>query len=224
MYFLKKLDLMHESNRQNHNIPNENKDFTSHIPVAISVGEDSFEFEIRKNEKSKLFLVSGKQRVYLSDFDIMNIILHMNTEDQNWFLKQFIGLYNGNAEPFYLVIGHEKFQCYGIPSFPNGKQLMLFSDTSIDCDLFIALANFVFAKDSCWERMSNMEGFGKTTLLKFISLIAYYGSNCSKGRGFLKSISFPVNRSFRDAYIKVKGYKAFEGSNAQKKFDISLYM
>ena len=76
MRFLEKIDLIHESNRKNLNIPKENREFTSHIPITISVGEVSYGFEIRKKEKSKLLLSSGKQRIYLSDFDIINIILN----------------------------------------------------------------------------------------------------------------------------------------------------
>lgn len=80
MRFLEKIDLIHESNRKNLNIPKENREFTSHIPITISVGEVSYGFEIRKKEKSKLLLSSGKQRIYLSDFDIINIILNMSRE------------------------------------------------------------------------------------------------------------------------------------------------
>lgn len=222
MRFLEKIDLIHESNRKNLNIPKENREFTSHIPITISVGEVSYGFEIRKKEKSKLLLSSGKQRIYLSDFDIINIILKMSREDQSWFIEQFISFYNGKAVPFSMIIGFERFDCRGIDHFPSKKKLLLFSDTSIDYDMFIAIVNFILEKDRCWEEISNMVGFSKTTLVKFIALVSYYSSNRTKGKHFLQSISYPVFNSFQDAYNT--GSKLFEDINVQKVFDISLYI
>lgn len=77
MSFLKRIDKLHKENRSVYGIETSNNDFSSFInvePVDISLTQ---KFIIRKQEKAKLLLVSGKQRVYLSDNDIISTILDM---------------------------------------------------------------------------------------------------------------------------------------------------
>ena len=110
MSFLKKIDELHEENKITYGIKSSNNDFSSFFciePVGTSLNK---KFIIRKQKKSKLLIVSNSQRVYLSDYHIISTILSMKKTYINWFLNEFIKLYNEDYKPFKFKIVNENFE------------------------------------------------------------------------------------------------------------------
>lgn len=221
MLFLQEIDKIYEDTRRKYDIPARNVDFSAFIPIRITIEGRDFSFLIRKGKKAKLLILSGKQQVYLSDVQIMNTILSMEPTDVEWFLGQFVDLYQGRGTEISLHFNRKKYTYTGIHAYPNEKKLMLFSDTSIDISCFCCLLNFIFSKDTCWEDISKTPGFGKKTLCKYISVIDFHYRGSTYSREFLANIHYPIEHSAPSEFIEKR--HLFEKVDFIKTFDISAY-
>lgn len=219
MSFLKKIDELHNENKIVYDIEPSNSNFSSFIcvePIGVSLTK---KFIVRKQKKSKLLIVSGKQRVYLADFHIISTILDMDQIYVSWFLNEFIKLYNGVYKPFKFKVINEEFEGVGINYFPKQRKILLFSDTEIDINDFIFILNFVFSKDKQWEIDSSQENFSKRTIIKYITLIDYYANRSEHSKVFLSKIGYPIDKPLRTY--------AFDDnvlSSEINSFDISKYL
>ena len=222
MEFLQAIDAIYSERRQEYNVPDNNKDFSCHIPVEVRKGTYSFLFEVRKREKAKLFLLLGKQKLYLSDIQIINIILAMGKDDIDWFLSQFILLYLESGAPFQLVLDDEIYEFHGIEIYPEEKTIYWLSDSEIEYGYFTALLNYIFSKDHCWEEISKTKDFSKKSLCKYISLIDYYHSHSERSKKFLEEIGCPITIKRPKESKEIN--QAFDDLTCLERFDISLYM
>lgn len=222
MPFLQKIDELFEESRLHYSISSKTDDFHTYIPIEIFNNTHRFQFLIRKGKKAKILIVSGRQKVYLTDYQIISTILSMNDKGIEWFLAQFIALYKGNGVQVNFVLGDAEFAYTGIPSYPEEKTIMLFSDTNIELTYFCFLLNFIFAKDKCWEQISNTPNFGKKTLCKYISIIDYYHNASAYSKAFLEQLGYPVNCPQPTNHINAQ--KAFDKTDCVEKFDISNYV
>lgn len=229
MSFLSHIDLIHQNNRAEYNIPETNRAFRSYIPIAFPAQSSSVSFLIQKAILSKLLILDGAQRVYLSDNNIISTILHMEESDIRWFVDQLIRLYQAKGTPFEFIIDGQQYSFQGIENYHSSKAITLFSDTHIQVQDLVLVMNFVFAKDYCWEHMPISENtskkaksrkdFSKRTLCKYISLIDYYTWKSPRSLDFLKAIGYPTDNK---SLVEVpKEEKMFESTEL---FDISLYL
>ncbi|SDB24940.1 hypothetical protein SAMN02910317_01201 [Ruminococcaceae bacterium FB2012] len=202
-------------------------DYYSHISIASDVIHSSCQFVIRKQKKAKLMLIEGKQKVFLSDIDIINTIIAMSAEDVNWFLSEFVDLYQNKYKKILLNINGTEYNGYGMNYYPKEKSLTLFSDTTITFNDFIFLLNFIFSKDYYWGKMQSDLYFSKRTLSKYISIIDYYAGE-RRSEEYLKNIMFPFeeySNSIGSTYNKSltsKIDKLFKKTLLQ--IDISKYL
>lgn len=219
MSFLTRIDELHFEQRKKYNIDKFNNDFSSFLcvePIDITFNT---KFVIKKQEKAKLLLLSGNQRVYLSDDQIISTILNMEKQYIDWFLDSFIKLYMNQYTKFKFKIKNETFEGIGLCYYPNKYDILLFSDTTIDINEFIFLLNFVFSKDRQWEYDKPIEGYSKRTIVKYIALIDYYANKENRSRDFLSSIGYPISES-KFSFIKNEK-KLFSDLST---FDISKYV
>lgn len=195
MSFLKKIDEIHTYNQEKFGLEAANSDFSSFIniePIGISLKN---KFIIKKQEKSKILIISGKQRVYLSDYHIISTIINSDKKYADFFLKAFIKLYNDEYKPFNFEIAGETFTGIGIDYYPHLFEITLFSDTVIDVNDLIFVLNFIFSKDKQWELDSSTEDFSKSTIVKYISLIDYYVNNSKRSEDYLRQIGYPTDKT-----------------------------
>ena len=177
MSFLQKIDELFEASCLQFSVPLKSDNFHTYIPIEIYNDTHRFQFLIRKGKKSKILILAGQQRVYLTDDQIIRTILSMEDNETEWFLAQFISLYVGNGVQTTLELDKTKFTYTGLPSFPEEKDILLFSDTNIKLSHFCFLLNFIFAKDQCWGKMSNTPNFEKRTFFRIFvtnSLLTSY--------------------------------------------------
>lgn len=220
MLFLEHIDSIHKENIEELAIAKDNSDFKSIIPIQIEYDDRAFDFEIRKSKKSKLFLIDGRQRVYLSDADIIKTILEMTEHDVKWYLTQFIHLYTAQKRTMNIIIDEECYPVQGIPMRREDKVIQLFTDSIIRMNYFSAMLSFVFAKDKCWAEIKDKDFYGKTTLCKFISLIYYYKFRNPISEGYLDSIGLDYCKEQFDPEMDTR---IFKNESAIKMFDISQY-
>ena len=219
MMFLEYIDQLYSEACITFSIPQEPKvSFRWFVLIKPLKWDTTSRFLISKQEKSKLLIMDGRQRVYLSDIQIVNTILNMEKEDQQWFLSQFVKIYKGEVTSFFFKIKSEIFEGQGICRYPQKKPLKLFSDSSIDINDFIFLINFVIYKDLCWSEKIKTPDFYQRTLCKYIALIDYYSLNNVRSKPFLKSIGYPLKRK---RPVDKNGNNVL--FNRVETFDISLY-
>lgn len=126
MNFLNKIDDKYRTVRETFGIQHENTEFSCFIPVETVGYESSCGFYVKKQEKAKLLLVKGKQRVYISDLQILHTILGMKKDDIDWFLQRFIALYMGKTCQIQFRLDGELFDGCGIENYPSKKELHFF--------------------------------------------------------------------------------------------------
>lgn len=230
MEFLELLDQLHKSVKDKHAVSSKDRNFRSYHAIVFDGNSSTGRFIIQKNLiKAKLLIVDGKQKVYLSDDQIIQTILEMPASTINWFLTQMINLYNESGVNFGFSINEQHFDFVGIPYFPSNDTILLPSDTYVTINEFIAIINFIFAKDIAWERIPlsanatqkgyNKDDFSKRTLCKYISLIDYYGLHTSRSIDFFDQIKYPLFDEYPGAVENEKTMFAHT-----ELFDISKYM
>lgn len=219
------IDKIHNNYRKKYLIPDNNQEFSSYIPVKITAAEKNYHYLIWKRDRARLLLLCGEQRIYLSDAEIIETILRMDKAIIEWLLCQFIALYQNKGYQMVLAIDKLSFKSYGIMPYPKQNNMYLFSDSLIDMNYFVFALNFIFYKDRCWEEIGNIEGFGKTTLCKFITLIDYYHNYSKRSKRFLDTIGFPETAYLNISELKNnKIRKLFKEVANIKRFDISDYI
>lgn len=214
MEFLKKLDHIYAEALKTYGIQNNLSSFSCFIPISPIQCKTTCQFLLKKQDKTKLLLISGKQRIYISDIQIINIILAMDFSMVEWFLQQFISLYcEENKQIIRFSINDETFEGHGIRCYPQQKRITLFSDTTIDINDLVFVINFIFCKDQCWETISGIKNFSKDTLCKYLVMIDYYAKKTSASEVFLKANGYPIDSEYP---VHWKSFKT-------EMFDISLY-
>ena len=219
MSFLNKIDTIYNDSRSEFCTEELSETFSSFIsvePVGITLTK---QFVIKKQDKSKLLIVSGKQRVHLSDYQILSTILQLDQCLIEWFIKAFIDLYNKKFRPFNFKIEDEEFQVIGIDYYQEPKEILLFSDTRIDINDFIFVLNFIFSKDYQWEIDKPQKDYSKRTIVKYITLLDYYHKKSERSKEFLEKIGYPTeNKELLDV---PKTKSMFSQINL---FDISKFL
>ena len=142
MEFLELLDQLHKDVAIKHKVAPTDRDFRSYHTIDFGKVSSKGRFTIQKKLiKSKLLIVDGKQRVYLSDSQIIETILEMPSDNIAWFLDQMVNLYNGNGSSFTFTINKQSFDFVGIPYFHQEQVVLLPSDTTVDINEFISIIN-----------------------------------------------------------------------------------
>lgn len=219
MSFLKKIDTIHNDSQSDFCAEELSETFSSFIsiePVGITLTK---QFVVKKQDKSKLLIVSGKQRVHLSDHQILSTILQLDKCLIEWFIKAFIDLYNKKFKPFKFKIEDEEFQVIGIDYYPEPKEILLFSDTRIDINDFIFVLNFIFSKDYQWEIDKPQKDYSKRTIIKYITLLDYYHKKSERSKEFLEKIGYPTENTELLDVPKTKSM-----FSQIKSFDISKFL
>lgn len=222
MPFLQKIDDLFEESCRQYSVSSKSDEFHTYIPIEIYNSTCGFPFLIRKSKKSKLLILSGQQRVYLTDNQIIRTILSMEHQETEWFLEQFISLYTGNGAQVKFVLGETEYTYTGIPPYPEEKTITLFSDTTIELSRFCLFLNFIFAKDRCWEELGSIPNFSKKTLCKYISIIDYDCNKSAYSQAFLEKLGYPVHDHLPSDGDSAQ--KAFEKNDCVEIFDISNYL
>ena len=96
MDFLKIIDDIYANERAHINESDDT--FCCFIEIDPIDQNTTLKFLIKKREKAMLLIVDGKQRVHMSDLQIINCICNMCETDRDWFLCQFIRLLNCNSK------------------------------------------------------------------------------------------------------------------------------
>lgn len=185
---LKKIDCIHEIEKSSFEASSDN--FCCFIPIHSCECDFSCNFLIKKKEKAKLLIVSGKQRVYLSDSQIIKTICAMKQDIVKWFVGEFYQIYKGKYAESTISIGSDQFKINGMNFYDKNVEIQLFSDTIITINDLVFVLNFIFTKDYLWEKMMSIKDYRKNTICKYIVLINYYVNNSEYSKSLLSEVNF----------------------------------
>lgn len=223
MNFLEYIDNIYKKEKNKfHDKKIISKEFCCFIPIKPLEYTSNNKFLIKKQKHSKLFIIIGKQRVYLSDIDIIKTILLLSEDDIRWFIDQFCKLYTYDNNACMFKIKGEEFRGSRIEYIYNEtKNILLYTDSEISINDFIFVINFVLSKDSLWGKVNGLDNFRKITICKYISLLKYYAFKSKEAELFLKKIKYPIkNEKPKDT----KEISRIFNDDSIKEFDISLFM
>ena len=221
MNFLEHIDNTYDEVRNKFNIDVSNEEFSCFISIEPLDYSTKNKFLIKKQKHSKLFIIIGKQRVYLSDIDIIRTILSLDENDIRWFIKQFCNLYVTDNNSCSFKINGKEFNNSGIEYFSIEKEILLYTDSVISINDFIFIINFVLSKDSLWGEIKELGNFRRLTICKYISLLSYHAFKSESAKLFLKDISYPIKKELLVDSKRIS--ELFNNDNIEK-FDISLFV
>lgn len=214
--FLQFLDVEYENDKKKNNVPTENKEYRYYeeiIPINFFRAQ---KFQCLKiNKKSKILICFNNLKVYLSDVDILKIILKMEEEQINWFIDNFIKVYNESYEEFEFIIGKEKFKGIGLPYQNTEKSIYIHTDNEINIDSFIFILNFIISKDylatlrlqESNNDKKNKKNLMKATLCKYISLLKFYYFGDKGIEEFLEGLGYPISENIDNVFSSYRKTK-----------------
>lgn len=209
--FLQYIDETHERYLKKNNI--KNKYFIHYLKLK-SIGISTYEkFYIAKSGKSRILIQHKKVWVDLTDYDIIDIICNLDTEQVLQIIDRLKECYKDNWTNFEFAIDEQKFGGKGIDyrGFDLNKEVELDADFKIKLGDFVFVLNMVLWKDIVGEQYVEKPqdlSLIKKTLIKYITLITYYKFHDMKTRKYLDSIKYPVyeKKDLLKYKMKVKKY------------------
>lgn len=193
--FLAYVDDIHKEYCKKHNI--KNKNFICYLKLKSIDILTHEEFYVAKSGKSRLLICHNNIWVDLTDYDFINIICSF---DQGLALKIVNSLkegYNEKWTDFEFEIERKRFRGKGVnyKEFDLGKAVYLDADFEIGFEDFLFLMNMVLFKDIVGQKYvkkGQKIKLIKKTLIKYITLIAYYKFNDLQAKRYLDSIEYPI--------------------------------
>lgn len=206
--FLQILDKEYEKIRSLQKVQKYNADFAIFKKIEPIGIYSKNNFLCYKKNKTKILFCPKNCKVYLTDQDILNIILSLENNNFTNFLEKFIDLYTGVTFNFRFKIGMKIFEGIGIPYEENNdKKILLYTDNEISINEFIFIINMVLEKDRLYDLQEK-------TLIKYISLLKFYKYKDEKAKRFLEEIEYP----FKSFNINKKTYNSLLLKEIDDKF------
>ncbi len=162
-----------------------NKNFGLDRSLEVSYGTKKYKFLIRKNEKTRFYINENNVRVYLSDYDILELLIDNFSENGNEIINEIIDFLKSKVEDS--TIGER----YGIKIFDESSMSMKeyfmtgmkLKDEDVDLhnkfDLqnlklnsLIVLINLILSKDILSKELTeNVPSYLKKTAYKYIIIL-----------------------------------------------------
>lgn len=102
MNFIEDLDLLLEQEKEKvkkrFGDNSVNKNFGLDRSLEVSCGTEKYKFLIRKNEKTRFYINENNVRVYLSDFDILELLIDNFSEHSNEIINEIINFLNSKVK------------------------------------------------------------------------------------------------------------------------------
>ncbi|KXT97084.1 hypothetical protein SORDD30_01740 [Streptococcus oralis] len=189
MNFIGDLDLLLEQEkekvRKRFGDNSVNKNFGLDRSLEVSYGNKKYKFLIRKNEKTRFYINENNVRVYLSDYDILELLIDNFSENGNEIINEIIDFLKSKVEDS--TIGER----YGIKIFDESSMSMKeyfmtgmkLKDEDVDLhnkfDLqnlklnsLIVLINLILSKDILSKELTeNVPSYLKKTAYKYIIIL-----------------------------------------------------
>lgn len=220
--FLEYIDELHNTYCKKNKI--KNKNFILYLPLkSITIPTDE-EFCVAKSRKSRVLISHNSVYVDLTDYDIINIVCSLDEKSISKILKKLESCYYNNWEDFEFSIERKCYKGKGIDykNLDMDIELCLEADFQINLGDFIFIFNMVLFKDIVGQKYVKKKRklyLIENTLIKYISLIKYYGLNDTQAKKYLDTIGYPLYKKEELLAYKMKVRKydgLFEKNDFEK--------
>mgnify|MGYP000680048310 FL=1 len=162
--------------------------------------------------------------VDLTDYDIINIVCSLDEKSISKILRKLENCYYNNWEDFEFSIERKCYKGKGIDykNLDMDIELCLEADFQINLGDFIFIFNMVLFKDIVGQKYVKRKrklSLIENTLIKYISLIKYYGLNDTQAKKYLDTIDYPLYKKEELLAYKMKVRKydgLFEKNDFEK--------
>ena len=231
MNFIEDLDMLLEQEKEkvkkrfgNNSV---NKNFGLDRSLEVSYGTEKYKFLIRKNEKTRFYINESNVRVYLSDFDILELLIDNFSGNGSEIINEIIDFLKSKVEDS--TIGER----YGIKIFDESSMStkeyfitgMKLKDEDVDLhnkfDLqnfslnsLIVLINLILSKDILSKELAEeAPSYLKRTAYKYIIILKLAVFEDKKVEEALSSRVFSNPDSKELRWKSILHYKNEEGKN-----------
>ena len=193
--FLEYVDNIQKEYCEKHEIRNRN--FICYLELKSIDILTHEKFYVAKSRKSRLLIHHNNIWVDLTDYDIIDIICSFDKELVLKIVDRFKAGYNKEWTDFEFEIQGKRFRGKGInyKDFDLDKEVCLEADFEIRFGDFLFLMNMILFKDIVGQKYVEKEqkiALIRKTLIKYITLIAYYKFNDSQAKSYLDGIEYPI--------------------------------
>jgi len=155
-----------------------------------------------KQRKTRFIIEEELDRVkvYLTDTDIIELIMDLETELFNKLMESFHQLYLGHGEEFSFEIGEDEYSVLGLKFSQNEKdfyfssQIETRADVTISFEDLVYLINLILAKEAAAMELTKEISFDrlKRQLAKYIVLSKFYREGDKVCEEYLKEINYNI--------------------------------
>ena len=178
------------------------KGYIEYFPLVPGDNNITSCFECAKTIiKTRILYKFNTIRIDLTDYDIIYTICTRSQKFINMILNDLRKVYQKEEDSiFSFKIGQVTFDGRGFDYKKyNNERFLLNSDVIIDMYSFLFIVNMILCKDYEGQKFVKKPA-GETnlldkTLIKYISLILYYGKNNEQAKLYLQGIKFPICKS-----------------------------
>ena len=220
--FLEYIDELHDTYRKVNKISN--KYFIIYLPLKSITIPTNEVFCVAKSMKSRVLIKHNSVFVDLTDYDIISIVCNLDEKQILKILEELEACYFNRWKGFDFYINGNSYKGKGIDyrKFDIKIELYLEADFKISFGDFIFILNMVLFKDIVGQeyfikkqKLSLIEN----TLIKYISLIKYYGLNDGRVKKYLDEIGYPLYKKedLLSHKMKVKKYDGLFEKNSFEK-------
>ncbi|PGE10200.1 hypothetical protein COM54_15520 [Bacillus toyonensis] len=193
--------------------------------IKIHNEYSSNSFLCLKQIKVKFLIVEeiDKIKLYLTDADIIDLIIKLEQKLFDMLLNSFYQLYTGLSNDFKFTINDIEYISSGL-HFSNSDKIMYFNtqiETKADFDIsledLINLINLILAKEQFAMDLTNGNSINriKRQLAKFIALSKFYRNKDNNSLKYLEQIKYDLKSD--NIFLVYRNYKG--QSRIDKKFD-----
>lgn len=205
--FLAYVDTIRKEYCKKHTI--RNKSFICYLELKSIDILTHEKFYVAKSRKSRLLIHHNNVWVDLTDYDIINIICSFDKELALKIVNSLKKGYNEKWTDFEFEIEGKRFHGKGInyKDFDLDRGVCLDADFEIGFEDFLFLMNMILFKDIVGQkyvRNGQKIALIKKTLIKYITLVAYYKFNDLQAKKYLDCIGYPLYDRERILEYKMK--------------------
>ncbi|USK34719.1 hypothetical protein LIT25_05015 [Bacillus sp. F19] len=155
-----------------------------------------------KQKKMKFIIEEeiDKIKLYLTDADIIDLIIKLDEEYYNMIIKSFYNLYIESGQEFLFSVSDINYTTLGLKFTDKerlkfNKQIETKADFCINFEDLVNLVNLIIAKEKYAMELAHAPSFNrvKRQLAKFISLANFYKYNDDVSKKYLQKIGYKIS-------------------------------
>jgi hypothetical protein len=209
--------------------PNLDSNYYYYHDISINNSYSNTSFVLLKQSNIRYIVIDGidKVKLYLSDADIIDILVKIDLSLFELMMDALLLLYTGEGEDFIFTINGQTYKSLGLKFSSMDKKLKFNSQIETDADFninfedLVNLINLILAKEFFANEMNTALTFNRTLrqIAKFVSLARFYRNKEENTINFLNEITYDTTKENINNVYKYRTKKIDMKFNNTKLFE-----